>query len=99
MIITFFGHSDFYEDEKLRKPVLDLLEELSKEEEITFYLGGYGNFDGFALYCAKEYKKTHPNCVISFISPYLGKWLDDRREYFEDHFDEIISTTPIFRAH
>lgn len=90
MIISFFGHSEFYEGSHYQEKLLNLLEEIAQGEQITFYLGAYGNFDGFALRCAKEYKKSHPDAKICVITPYLGKWLDDRREYFEENYDEII---------
>ena len=90
MVITFFGHSNYKPEENDEMQLLNLLEDISKGEEIEFYLGGYGNFDGFAKSCAKLYKKTHPNAKLIFITPYLGKWLDDRKESLEKEYDEIV---------
>lgn len=90
MIITFCGHSSYSGNIQDEKKILTLLEEISNGEDLTFYLGGYGGFDGFAKDCCKKYKKLHPNSRIVFITPYLGKWLDERKEYIEKEYDEVI---------
>lgn len=90
MIITFCGHSNFRAEQGDQIRLLKLLEEISKGQQIDFYLGGYGNFDCFAKDCAKKFKEKHPDARVIFITPYLNKWLDDRRDYFEKDYDEII---------
>ena len=56
MVITFFGHSDCVINLN-EEFVIKILEEIVKERQVDFYLGGYGNFDEFALKCAKKYKE------------------------------------------
>ena len=90
MIIAFCGHSSYIYKEKHQKMVLELLEKLSNGKELIFYLGGYGAFDEFAKTCSKVYKRSYPTSKLVFITPYLGKWLEDRKEYLEDEYDEII---------
>ena len=90
MIITFFGHSNFRNEPDDESRLLALFEDISNGEQIDFYLGGYGNFDSFAKNCARKYKETHPNARVIFITPYLGKWLDERKDYLEKEYDEII---------
>ena len=90
MIITFCGHSSYSGNMQDEEKILTLLEEISNGEDLTFYLGGYGGFDGFAKQCCKKYKILHPNSRIIFITPYLGKWLDERKEYIEEEYDEVI---------
>ena len=90
MIITFCGHSSYSGNMQDEEKILTLLEKISNSEDLTFYLGGYGGFDGFAKHCCKKYKELHPNSKIVFITPYLGKWLDDRKEYIEKEYDEVI---------
>jgi len=90
MIVTFCGHSTFFCDEKDEKRLLNLLEKVALKNQVNFYLGGYGNFDNFALKCAKLYKKQHKNAKIVFVTPYLGKWLDKRKEFLKQNYDEII---------
>ena len=90
MIITFCGHSNFRAEQDDECRLLSLLEEVSKGQQIDFYLGGYGNFDYFAKDCAKKLKEKHPDARLIFITPYLNKWLNDRKEYFEKEYDEIL---------
>ena len=90
MIITFFGHSSYRNEPDDESRLLALFEDVSNGEQIDFYLGGYGNFDAFAKNCAKKYKENHPDAKLIFITPYLGQWLDDRKEYLEKEYDEII---------
>ena len=90
MIITFFGHSSYRNEPDDESRLLALFEDVSNGEQIDFYLGGYGNFDAFAKNCAKKYKETHPDARVVFITPYLGKWLDERKEYLEKEYDEIV---------
>lgn len=40
--------------------------------------------------CAKQYKISHPNARIIFVTPYLNKWLDERKDYIEKEYDEIL---------
>jgi len=90
VIVTFCGHSDFCNKQDYEYQLLRLIEEISKGQQIDFYLGGYGNFDYFAKECAKKFKEKHPHSRLIFITPYLNKWLDDRRDYLVKEYDEII---------
>jgi len=89
MIITFFGHSNFTENLAVKEEIFNLLKERINGEMVTLYIGGYGNFDNFALKICKEYKSTN-NAKILFVTPYLGDWLNKRKEYFETEYDEIL---------
>ena len=40
-----------------------------------------------ARYCSKI---SHPNAKIIFVTPYLNKWLDERKDYTEKEYDEIL---------
>ena len=51
--------------------VLAFLETIVGNQVADIYLGGYGEFDEFAYCCCKEYKKTHPNISLIFITPYM----------------------------
>ena len=90
MIISFCGHSTFREEPEVKEEFLKILEEKISGEDVIFYLGGYGSFDGFARKCCAEYKEKHPNAELIFITPYLGKWLDERKDYIEKSYDGII---------
>ncbi len=88
-IVTFFGHRNFQENAKLRERFFDFLH-VYDDTPVDFYLGGYGKFDGFALRNCKAYQKTNPQARLVYVTPYLGKTLDDHREYLQKHYDEIL---------
>ncbi|MBQ8430921.1 MAG: hypothetical protein IJX26_03155 [Clostridia bacterium] len=91
MIITFCGNSKICETEKkiLKDKILNYLDSQKFEENIDFYLGGYGNFDGVAYYCCKQYKLKHPNAKLHFITPYLDEKYLRVRDIIVD-YDNII---------
>lgn len=90
MIISFFGHSMALPYEKYEDKVMKLLEDVSKGQHVDFYLGGYGNFDAFGLQCARQFKKKHPDTKILLICPYIGKWLDNQKDYIKTYYDGTI---------
>lgn len=90
MVITFFGHSSTIYSDIDEKRLFEQIEKITKGDDVDFYLGGYGNFDALAKNCAKQYKISHPNARIIFVTPYLNKWLDERKDYIEKEYDEIL---------
>ena len=90
MIISFCGHSNYSSTQTDEIDTIKLLEEIIQGNQVDFYLGGYGNFDNFALVCAKKYKEKHSNAQIIFVTPYLGDWLDRRRDDLKKVYDDII---------
>lgn len=91
MIITFCGHSDFKEsNNELKDNILSAIKEASGNRYVTFYLGGYGGFDSYALEICKEYKKDHPASSIVFITPYTDdSYLKDKNPLTLG-YDEIV---------
>ena len=57
MIVTFCGHSKFSASMEYERKILSFLEEWVGDNVAEMYLGGYGEFDGFAYTCCKKYKK------------------------------------------
>lgn len=90
MIIAFCGHSNYLSSLEDEERVLELLEIVADGNQVDFYLGGYGNFDGFALRCATRYKQCHKNAKLVFVTPYLGKWLNERKDTLRKDYDEIV---------
>lgn len=91
MIVTFCGHSDFVKKDKYNDSVYQFLEEKVGNNYTDFYLGGYGNFDNFAYECCLEYKKTHPNVSLVFVTPYLTlEYQKNHLNYKKDLYDLII---------
>ncbi len=90
MIISFCGHSNYLSNLEDEERLLKLLESVVCGKQVEFYFGGYGNFDFFALKCAKRYKQLHKNAKLVFVTPYLGKWLNKRKDLLEKNYDNII---------
>ena len=90
MIIAFCGHSSYNCDLADEKRLMDSIENVVKGAQVSFYLGGYGGFDGFARRCAKKYQEKHSNAELVFVTPYLGKWLEERKEILTKQYDRIF---------
>lgn len=88
MIISFFGHRDFFDENIKREDVVSLIESKAKEEPVDFYLGQYGEFDAFAYDCAKLYKEKHPTAKLYFITPYIHPNYSRLKD--KERFDGII---------
>lgn len=89
MKITFFGHRTFVSQAKYKKKIMLLLEDIIGDEDVEFYLGGYGAFDNLSLGCCYEYKKNHPSATIFFVTPYISESYDRLKTAKKD-FDHII---------
>ena len=98
MIISFCGHSNFSSTPQLKNKLMELLETKINGQQVEFYLGGYGGFDSFARSCCAEYKENHQNATLIFVTPYLGDYLNNRKDYIEKYYDTTIypdiETTP-----
>ena len=81
MIITFCGHSKYVQKKGDLERALSVLEERIKGDAVTFYLGGYGSFDSFALMVARKYKGRHHNAKIIYVTPYMSE------DYLRTHYD------------
>ena len=91
MIITFCGHAEVGENkERLRERVLTAIESVAVGEEVVFYLGGYGDFDGIAREACKQFQSTHPSSRLIFVTPYLDQSYLDNRAFRLTQYDEII---------
>lgn len=90
MIVTFCGHSRFNYNDEIKTKLLGLLEKEIGDEYVSFYLGGYGDFDELARAVCVEYQKLHRDSRLVFVSPYLDEnYLKLRRDYLK-LYDETI---------
>lgn len=90
VVISFCGHSSCNMSKDDEKKLMYIIEDVVGDKQVDFYLGGYGDFDSFAKRCATEYKRTHPSARLVFVTPYIGKWIDRRKEYLQSEYDEIL---------
>ena len=90
MIITFCGHSDFHGSQDLQDKIVACIREHANGEHLSFFLGGYGFFDSFALRCCKKYQEIDPDSRTVFVSPYRRERYFKDRPYIEENYDEIL---------
>ena len=73
MIITFAGHSDIYLSDDLKKTVREvILNNIANVTAVTFYLGGYGNFDDICASICKELKQENDSIEVVYVTPYIS---------------------------
>ena len=84
MIVTFCGHREVQEPEKVRKWLYETVEGLIMEGADCFFLGGYGQFDTMAADVVRELKQRYPKIRSVLVLPYLD------REYDVSGYDESI---------
>lgn len=77
MIITFCGHSSVSDADEVRQWLRTVLDRFLLEDEVIFYLGGYGAFDRLATSVVREKKKINPKIQSVLVIPYLNRSFDD----------------------
>ena len=96
MIVTFCGHrnlSDNTINERLTDTITKLfLKAMTDNLPISFYCGGYGEFDYLAESTVDKVRNNFPNtcCEKVFITPYITKSYQWRNEQMKQRFDDII---------
>jgi len=77
MIVSFCGHGDVMESEKVRQWILAVTSDLIMNGANVFYLGGYGAFDGIAKSVLAKLCKEYPHIKSVLILPYLHRIMDE----------------------
>lgn len=73
MIVTFCGHSQLENTQRIERWLDIQLAELISGGANTFYLGGYGMFDSMVAVAVQRAKKEHPALQSILVLPYLDK--------------------------
>ena len=76
MIVTFCGHAQISQSEKVEKWLCDVTRKLIEQGATTFYLGGYGAFDSLAASVLREQKKRYPQIELILVLAYLNTGRD-----------------------
>lgn len=76
MTVTFCGHAQISQSEKIEKWLYDVTQKLIEQGATTFYLGGYGAFDSLAASVLREQKKWHPQIELILVLAYLNTGRD-----------------------
>ena len=76
MIVTFCGHSKINRTEGFSQWLDIILPSFIEGGAATFYLGGYGAFDGLAASVLRKQKKTYPHIELILVLAYLTRAID-----------------------
>ncbi len=77
MTVTFCGHSKLNRPDGISKWLDIILPSLIEGGAATFYLGGYGDFDGLAAAAVRKQKESYPH--IELVLAYLDREIDASR--------------------
>ena len=96
MIVTFCGHRNLSDNtigERLINTITKLfLKATTDNLPISFYCGGYGEFDYLAENTVDKVRNNFPNtrCEKLFITPYITQSYQWRNKQMKQRFDDII---------
>ena len=79
MNVTFCGHSKINQTDGFSKWLDMILPSLIEGGATTFYLGGYGAFDGLAAAAVRRQKETYPHIELILVLAYLNRDIDASR--------------------
>ena len=79
MTVTFCGHSKINRTEDFSKWLDTILPSFIEGGAVTFYLGGYGAFDGLAAAALRKQKETYPHIELILVLAYLNRDTDASR--------------------
>ena len=97
MVITFFGHSTITNVKEIKKQLDKAIKEnISKEDRVIFYLGGYGDFDTVAAEVCREINDEYKKRTI-FIPIDAGVWPVEPMTDIFDYRKNINPISVIFR--
>lgn len=96
-IITFCGHKDVYDGEKIYLELKSILTEifsnaLNAGQSLTFLCGHYGNFDALSSKAVDEIRRLFPTVRTEklFITPYITPSHKEKNENIKKFYDDII---------
>ena len=76
MTITFCGHSQTNDQDKVSSWLDVILPALIEGGATTFYLGGYGDFDRLAAAAVRRQKSVYSHIESVLVLPYLNREFD-----------------------
>jgi len=93
MIITFVGHGQMRITNELTKKLISAIKDnVRAQEQVSFYCGGYGDFDEHCAYVCREIKKELANCELVFVTPYITTSQQKKMKYYIDNrlYDSVL---------
>ncbi len=79
MNVTFCGHSKINRAKSFSRWLDLILPSLIEDGAATFYLGGYGDFDGIDAAAVRRQKATYPHIELVLVLAYLDRDIDASR--------------------
>ena len=79
MTVTFCGHSKINQTDGFSRWLDAILPSFIEGGATTFYLGGYGAFDGLAAAAVRRQKKVYPHIEMVLVLAYLDRDVDASR--------------------
>ena len=77
--------------DELKNEIMRYLNECIAESKCEFLLGGYGNFDAYALKFGLELKKSNSALKLTLVSPYIDwGYLKKYGDYVASTYDNVI---------
>ena len=95
MIVTFCGHRNVFEQEKVAAWLHRTVEDLIHEGADCFWLGGYGQFDALAAAAVRKQKEQYPQIRSVLVIPYLDRE-NDAAQYDESIYPPLENTPKRF---
>lgn len=87
----FAGHREFYNSNEVYNKLLNCIENLIVEENISeFWVGNYGLFDSLASKAVRAIKEKYSNIQLNLVIPYLTSNIDKYRELYYKNYDHIL---------
>ena len=73
MTIAFAGHSVISSGKRIKETVKEQIRKnIAEAEFVTFYIGGYGEFDKICAYACRELKKERDGIEVVYVTPYIS---------------------------
>ena len=72
MTVTFCGHAQISQSEKIENWLCDVTQKLIEQGATIFYLGGYGAFDNLAASVLRSQKNRYTQIELILVLAYLN---------------------------
>lgn len=87
----FAGHSKIYHTDNIYDNLVNLIEKLIAEENVSeFWVGNYGSFDGLSAKAVRSLKEKYPDIQLNLVIPYLTSGINEYKELYYKNYDHIL---------
>lgn len=89
-VCCFAGHSELVNKDIIYEKVLEQIERLIIEENVSeFRVGHYGEFDNLCAKAVRSLKGKYPHIHLDLLIPYVTASIRDLKEYYNENYDSI----------